>query len=105
MKALPKRIRVLNLTFKIKWLDETTHSAAEAYGFCCYDTQTIGITERLEKDQMADVILHEIIHALYFAMGLKEDSDEERVAHGISAGLCTVFKSNPKFFKWWSDLL
>jgi hypothetical protein len=96
---------VLNLTFKVKWLDRTTHNATEAYGFCCYDTQTIGISEGLAKDQMADVFLHEIIHALYFAMGLKEGSDEESVAHRVATGLCTVFKSNPKFFKWWSDLL
>lgn len=81
------------------------HNAADAYGFCCYDTQTIAITADLEKDQMADVVLHEIIHGVYYAMGLKESSDEEKVAHRLATGLCTVFKSNPKFFKWWSELL
>ncbi len=81
------------------------HNAAEAYGFCCYDTQTIGVTEGLPRDQMADVILHEIIHALYFVMGLSEDGAEEKVAHRVATGLCTVFRGNPKFFKWWSDLL
>ena len=80
-------------------------NASESLGFCDYDTQTIGVTAGLAKDHMADVILHEIIHALYFAMGLKEDSDEENVAHRIATGICTVFKSNPKFFKWWSELL
>lgn len=97
-------MRILNLTYKVKFVDETERIAAEADGWCDSTTQTIALFANLPKEAMADTFLHECIHAIGNTMGV-EWSREEHVAQRIATGLCTVWKSNPSVFRWWRSLL
>ncbi len=100
----PSRIKILNLTYKVKFVGETERMASEADGWCDPSTQTICIFKDLPKEAIADTFLHECIHAIGNVMGV-EWSKEEQVAHRIATGLCTMWKSNPSAFKWWASLL
>ena len=101
----PKRIKILNLTWKIKFVDKDVSNASEALGWCDYDNQVICLYEGQSKESLSDTMLHEILHALFFSMGIDPNTDEEKVVTKISAGLCTVWSSNPKAFKWWASML
>jgi hypothetical protein len=100
----PSRIKILNMTYKIKFVDETERVAAEADGWCDSTTQTIAVFKLLPNEAMADTFLHECIHAVGNVMGV-DWSKEEQVAHRIATGMCTVVKTNPNVFKWWQSLL
>tara|TARA_Y100001938_G_scaffold135908_1_gene198116 strand:- start:3774 stop:4097 length:324 start_codon:yes stop_codon:yes gene_type:complete len=101
----PKRIRVLNLSWKVDFVDKGVSKASESLGWCDYETQTICIFEDQTPESMADTFLHEILHALFYAMGIEPTGDEENVITRISTGLCTVWSTNPLAFRWWQTLL
>jgi len=60
----------------------------------------------LEGIELADTVLHEIIHALIKFRSLQcaeeEDPDvhEERIAVNIAHGLVQVFRDNPAYADW-----
>ena len=100
----PKRIRILNLTYRVKFCSKTEHIAAAADGWCDFEGQTIVIYEGLADEAKADVFLHECIHAVGNLMGV-EWTKEEQVSRRIATGLCTLWKANPTAFRWWKSLL
>ena len=100
----PRRIRVLNLTYKIKFVDDTERIAAEADGWCDSSNQTIVLYSKLPNEALADTFLHECIHAVSETMGI-DWGNEEAVARRVATGLCTLWKNNPSAFKWWLSLL
>jgi len=100
----PKRIKILNLTYKIEFCSKTVWVGSEADGWCDFDNQTIVIYDGLANEAKADVFLHECIHAVGYLMGV-EWTKEEQVSRRIATGLCTLWKENPSAFRWWKNLL
>jgi len=100
----PKRIKILNLTFKVEFCAKTDRQAAEADGWCDFENQTIVVYGGLEDESKADCFLHECIHAVGYLMGV-EWTKEEQVSRRIATGLCTLWKENPSAFRWWKNLL
>lgn len=105
MQKKPKRIRILNLSWKVEFVDKAISTASESLGWCDYDNQTISLFEDQSNESMADTFLHEVLHALFYAMGIEPTGDEENVICRISTGLCTVWSTNPLVFRWWQSLL
>ena len=101
----PKRIRILNLTWQIKFVDKDISNASESLGWCDYEEQIISLYEGQSRESLSDTFLHEILHAIFFSMVIDPNNDEEKVVSKVSTGLCTVFSNNPKAFKWWSSML
>ena len=101
----PKRVRVLNLSWKVDFVGKGISKASESLGWCDYETQTICISDEQTRESMADTFLHEILHALFYAMGIEPTGDEENIICRISTGLCTVWSANPLAFRWWQSLL
>ena len=95
----PKRIKILNLTYKVEFCSKTDRVAAEADGWCDFENQTIVIFEGLAPESKA-----ECIHAIGEAMGV-EWTKEEQISRRIATGLCTLWKENPSAFRWWKNLL
>lgn len=100
----PSKVRILNLTYLVKFVGETERVAAEADGWCDSSNQTICIYKDLPDQAKADVFLHECIHALGNVLGV-DWGKEEQVAHRIATGLCTMWKDNKTAYKWWVNLL
>ena len=101
----PKRIKILNLTWNIKFVDKDISNASSSLGWCDYEAQVISLYDGQTIESLSDTFLHEILHALFWSMGIDPNTDEEKLVSKISTGLCTVFSNNPKAFKWWSSLL
>jgi len=101
----PKRIKILNLTWQIQFVDKSTYNASDALGWCDYDQQIISLYDGQSNESISDTFLHEILHAIFYVMGIDPNNDEEKVVSKVSTGLCTVFSNNPKAFKWWCSML
>jgi hypothetical protein len=62
---------------------------------------TIALRETYSlKQQEAETLLHEILHAIYEIMGVKAKDTEERVVAQMSIGLAGVIRDNPELMTW-----
>lgn len=96
---LPRSIRIGPLDFKIVKLGE--QEAKQVYGFLSSDKQTLGLAPTFASDaQMADTVLHEVLHGIFHTSNIKGRDGEERVVSALATGLIQVFRDNPKFLKW-----
>ena len=98
----PRRIRILNLTWEVKFID---NDISDSLGLCDYDTQTITLNSRQSKESLSDSFQHEILHALFYLMSIDTTTDEESVVSKISTGLNAVWSQNPLAFKWYGSML
>jgi hypothetical protein len=103
----PTKVQVLNLEYAIRWVDNAIQVGSEAHGWCDFENQLIVINGDNSSQIVAEAFLHEVLHALMFAMGLTDTSkvDHEQIVSRTATGLCTIWKQNPATFKWWSDLM
>ena len=101
----PKRIRILDLTWQIKFLATDISNASESVDWVDYEGQIISLYEGQSRESLSDTFLHEILHAIFFSMGIDPNNDEEKVVSKVSTGLCTVCSNNTKAFKWWNSML
>ena len=102
---LPKQIKVLNLTYEIRWVDRQIETATDSHGFCDVSEQLIVVNGDQKRDAIADTMLHEINHALFNALCITGELTEERIVRLMATGLCTVLRDNPSFTKWWTKQL
>ena len=102
----PRRVRILNLSWTIEFVDKAISTASDALGWCDYGRQTISLFEDQSNESMADTFHHEILHAVFYAMGIDpQNCDEENIVQRISTGMCTVWSNNPLAFRWFQSLL
>ena len=71
-RGRPRRLKVLNLTFTVLFLNDAQMAGSGAVGFCDPETQTIGVVNSQANDALQDTFLHEVLHAICHVMGLRE---------------------------------
>lgn len=106
-QKLPKKIDVMGVTYDIvvrdlsKETEEEVSKAADLdsgieysiQGLCEYNEARISLSDKIKnKDVLFSVLYHEIVHALFFALGM--DSENEHTVQAISQGLLQICKSN-----------
>ena len=99
--AAPKRLQILNLTYKVRFTDDG--EMAEAAGWCDCTKQEIVLARSQSDDSLADTFLHEVIHALAHGYALEFDN-EEKVVSNLASGLCLFKKQNPSAWRWYNKL-
>lgn len=96
--AIPSTVRILGKTFQL--IEEASTAATLAQddlvGRVNSIKQTIVFAGGQGDEQRADTIVHEIIHALSYAMKL--DISEQQT-HAMAAGLVAVINDNPALMK------
>lgn len=71
-------------------------------GNCDVNKCHIGYWRGLPEDSKRDVVLHEILHALYFLMAVPDNPNEEDVVTRLSTGLtCTLLDPRNESFTDW----
>lgn len=101
----PKQLKILNLTYEIRWVDRQIETATDSHGFCDAAGQLIIINADQKPDAIADTFLHEVNHALFSAFGITGEVPEERIVRLIATGICTVMRDNPDVARWWLKCL
>ena len=102
LKLLPKKIKISFADVDIETSDDTKF-AEENFGE--YDSRNNRITissNSMDRD-IANTLLHEIVHASVWYGGLKDDGaaleddkHEEHVVNVLTNQLCQIFRDNPK---------
>lgn len=105
LKKLPKQVRIGWLTYKITLMNEESQALSQAFGFICHSKQQIRIAENQAPQQMANTLLHEILHGVHFIHGVSNADDEETFTTLGANGLCQVWQDNPEVFEWIDEAL
>jgi hypothetical protein len=104
-KTLPKKIKIGYSNYTIVQQSELVHGRGkkkeELMGLCESQQGRIQICSNQGKQEFANTVLHEVMHAICWSQGLKlNDKVEEAVVTQLTNGLCTLFKDNPEFMLW-----
>lgn len=103
----PNSIDIFNLTYEIRWENKEEHLPDDHYGRCSPAVPALVFWMPQSDQHLADSFLHELIHAINRHHGVDADESmtDEEIATRISSGLLTIWKQNPRIFRWWLKLL
>lgn len=94
--ALPKKVRLGHRNYTVEPMHK--HGEGDRYGFCDHDAGSIVLAEHQDKAEEANTFLHECLHGLYNAYGMKETvgrEKEEVVVNTLANALCGFIRDNP----------
>lgn len=75
------------------------------HGLCHKDQGVIEYNTTYGPQALADTLVHEVLHAIWFLHLDEEEVEEEKAVTMLAHGLCQVIKDNPKFIKEVQGLL
>ena len=101
-KGFPTKIKILHQVYKIRYWNKLGDLRGEkgglCVGLCDYDTQIIDVLDTGQpRQQVADTLLHEILHAICKVMGIDtihEHKQEEQTIRQLTAGFLTLLVDN-----------
>ena len=80
--------------------DPIVYDSDVCEGYCNNVTQVIQVAADLAPDRKRDVMMHEIIHAIYHIIGDRDEWNQEKVCDCVGHGLTYVFKKNVQWLNW-----
>ena len=89
------KLKIVGKTYDVQFV--AAEELPKDYGECNNETQTIKIRTDTHQETQADVLLHEVIHAVEFAFNA---GMTERQVHSLATGLLSVFYDNPELIEW-----
>lgn len=87
----PTEVRVIGKVYAVEMVDSIPD---KKYGECDHDKLRIGIEKGTALGTEQDTVLHEVCHAVDFAMNTRISENQIRA---FSTGLLAMLKENPKF--------
>ena len=97
MQKIPKHVEIIGHKFTVILSAEISD---DELGRCDYNQQKIFISKQQASDTMRDTLLHEIIHAVHWLMGLADNSTEEEFTARTATGLRSVMLQNPEVINY-----
>lgn len=96
----PTKVRVGPFDFRIMLWDRHDSNGARRYGETCIQGLFIRIGEDTLLQKAADTLLHEILHACWWAADLDDADKQERTVGCLSTQLCIVWRDSPEVMAW-----
>lgn len=109
MTPIPKRINIGPYGVEVFCDEDKMHGervkneVVEAVGFCSTDTQEIFLDPNQGSDSMADTLLHEVLHYIFYITGGTNEfgnENEEKMIMHISSTLLDTLRRNPKMTRY-----
>jgi hypothetical protein len=95
---IPESVKIGWRTYKINQAEHRTGEGGnDLYGEIEYGQNTIYLYDKLDDENKAVTLLHEIIHGILYLAGRGERKDEELIIC-LSENLYQVIKDNPDLF-------
>lgn len=101
----PKSVKVGHATYDLQPSEPHDSWARGVYGDMNYAHLRIRYNKALPPQAMAEVILHEVLHAIYSGWNVAEDDKEEAVVSKVAMGLSAVMRDNPRLVAWVQEAL
>lgn len=99
--TLPKSIKIGPFIFSIIARSENWQHDNDACGMCNTDHHSIDVvTERRTAGFILDTLIHEIQHAIWWVMDLKDEDKEEEVVRRLATGWSMVYVDNPALLEF-----
>lgn len=97
--AFPFKIYFDHVKLAVMTADDGVKAAV---GACNADKLEIVIDERLPEPRQRDVLIHEVLHAMWAFSGIRnaDELTEEFVVDALSADLLYVLRVNPDFVEY-----
>lgn len=94
---VPRLIKVGPFYYEVKRWKRMPADNSEAWGMCDRATNVILLSEVPGPQKQREVLLHEVLHAIYGTTGLcsKDNVPEEMVVTDMSPALLQVLRDNP----------
>jgi hypothetical protein len=100
LDGFPKTLRIDHLKYTFKAVAKG--SLDDSYGQMDSVSQLIQVETGHGAARTREVVLHEILHALWSSRNLGEQADEEAVVTGLARGLTSVMADNPRLRAWFA---
>lgn len=101
----PETIETGHLIWKLSVVP-ATELPTEAAVYGCTDCArlTIFMQQGMPKPLQVDVLLHECLHAIYFAYGIRKKIREEEACLVLAGPLVALMRDNPQLVQWAQSL-
>lgn len=92
------KLKIGKKTYRIRYVVKVDKD--DSFGECDFTRKRISVKKGQPTDEMANTVLHEILHAICDEkqLGLTREVEEE-VVTGITNGLHSLISDNPRFTK------
>lgn len=98
---LPKYVKIGPFIFSINSRSENWGNEHDCQGLCHTEHHEIDVViENRTAGFVLDTLIHEVQHAIWWAMDLKEEDKEEEVVHRLATGWSMVYVDNPSFLEF-----
>ena len=105
MSELPKRIKVGYRTYKVQTWPVLEAIGADCSGETCHVSRVIKVDVTRGGVQIAETLLHEILHAIWDVQVMEIKDPEERLVTCFASGLTGVWIDNPSLLLWFNAQL
>ena len=96
----PKKIKIGPLSYQVIRVKELRNdNGTRLYGEHRPSDQIIYLDEDLSLEREKEVVLHELLHAIWCQYHLPKDNEEQYI-DCIGNGLATIFTDNPKLRRY-----
>lgn len=97
---IPERVKIGWREYTIEQGEHRTdEKGGDLYGQIEYEAGKIYLYEKLDNDNKAVTLLHEIIHGILYLAGRTKDRKNEGLIECLSENLYQVIKENPGLFE------
>jgi hypothetical protein len=96
----PTLVKVGPWYYRIENWDAAEADDMRRHGDCSKDLKRIRLSTSLDRKHTSFVLLHEILHAVFYEFYMDRGDPEERLVGTMTAGLATVWNDNPKVMLW-----
>lgn len=93
-------IRVAAFDFAVVTTSMAEATAEHRLGSFSALQNRIAITPDADRMKVLDTLLHEILHAAWWAYGVRDSDDEERTVATLSTALTQIFRDNPDLLRF-----
>lgn len=93
---IPKQVKVGPHQVSIAFVGELE----DCFGDYDKHKERIRVDTNISDTQIADTLLHEILHAVHYIYGIKDEHEEEQIVTVTATALSQVIQDNPKVMKF-----
>lgn len=93
---LPSSIRVGAFDFSIHLWSMSQAATHRSFGcFSCTEQRIYMQCEFARPEKALDTLLHELLHAIWWAYGIEDGDKEERTMGALASAWVQIFRDNP----------
>lgn len=105
MPDLPAAVKIGYRDWSVVAMPPLEASTADIYGDCNKLLGVIRVRADCSPAMQAEILLHEILHALHFTGQLSDEDKEERLVAVLAIQLASLWRDNPDLVSFLSESL